>query len=133
MVNQEEHKWHLQKINGENGNKMIKYTKSCRNKVEIDIQSHLKLTQMLIVHNEKSKKSKNELTSYKENSILPCSSKAHFLFIFLKFCSPSSSWASTLNKAPNPEELRKSVQGRLTFSTSISSFKNDNRTLKNAQ
>lgn len=47
-------------INGVNGNKMMKYTKSCRNKVEIDIQGHLTLTQMLIVHNEKSKKSKND-------------------------------------------------------------------------
>lgn len=60
MVSREEHKRHLQEINGENGNKMMKYTKSCRNKVEIDIQSHLTLIQLLIVHNEKSKKSKND-------------------------------------------------------------------------
>lgn len=66
----------------------------------------------------------------KENSILSCGSETHFLFIFLKFCSPSSSWARTLNKAPNPEELRESVQGHLTFSTSISSLKNDNRTFE---
>lgn len=59
----------------------------------------------------------------KENSIFPCSSTAHFIFIFLKFCSLSSSWASTLNKAPNPEDLGESVQGHLTFSTSISLLK----------
>lgn len=82
--------------------------------------------------NKVDMKQVSKLWTYKEkeNSILSCGSEAHFLFIFLKFCSPSSSRARTLNKAPNPEELRESVQGHLTFPTSLSSLKNDNRRLE---